>query len=53
MDLQGLAEPETARLATLIARAAVEADGVRSIHQRTAGNPLFVGETVRAFLPGR
>ena len=35
LDLQGLAEPETARLATLIARAAVEADGVRSIHQRT------------------
>jgi len=50
LDLQGLAEPETARLATLIARAAVEAEGVRSIHQRTAGNPLFIGETVRAFL---
>jgi len=50
LDLAGLAEPETARLATLIARAAVEADGVRSIHQRTAGNPLFIGETVRAFL---
>ena len=50
IDLAGLAEPETARLATLIARAAVEAEGVRSIHQRTAGNPLFVSETVRAFL---
>ncbi len=50
LDLEGLAEPETARLATLIARAAVEAEGVRSIHQRTAGNPLFIGETVRAFL---
>jgi class 3 adenylate cyclase len=50
LELQGLAEPETARLATLIARAAVEAEGVRSIHQRTAGNPLFIGETVRAFL---
>jgi class 3 adenylate cyclase len=50
LDLAGLAEPETARLATLIARAAVEAEGVRSIHQRTAGNPLFIGETVRAFL---
>ena len=23
---------------------------MRSIHQRTAGNPLFIGETVRAFL---
>jgi class 3 adenylate cyclase len=50
LDLAGLAEPETARLATHIARAAVEADGVRSIHQRTAGNPLFISETVRAFL---
>lgn len=48
--LAGLAEPETARLATLVARAAFEADGIRSIHQRTAGNPLFIGETVRAFL---
>ncbi len=50
IDLQGLAEPETARLATLIARAAVEAHGIRSIHERTGGNPLFIGETVRAFL---
>ncbi len=50
IDLGGLAEPETARLATLVARAAVDADGIRSIHERTAGNPLFIGETVRAFL---
>ncbi len=48
--LNGLAEPDTARLATLVARAAVDAEGVRSIHERTGGNPLFVGETVRAFL---
>jgi predicted ATPase len=50
LDLAGLAEPETARLATLVARAAVEADDARRIHERTAGNPLFVGETVRAYL---
>ncbi len=50
LDLHGLDAPETARLATLVARAAVEADGARSIHQRTGGNPLFVSETVRAFL---
>jgi class 3 adenylate cyclase len=50
LDLTGLAEPETARLATIVARAAVEADGARAIHERTGGNPLFVGETVRAFL---
>jgi class 3 adenylate cyclase len=48
--LDGLAEPDTARLATLVARAAVDAEGARSIHARTGGNPLFVGETVRAFL---
>jgi predicted ATPase len=48
--LDGLAEPDTARLATLVARAAVDADGARNIHERTGGNPLFVGETVRAFL---
>jgi adenylate cyclase len=50
LDLRGLAEPETARLATLVARAALDADGARTIHERTGGNPLFVGETVRAFL---
>ena len=42
--------PETARLATLVARADLEADGARSIHERTGGNPLFVSETVRAYL---
>jgi len=50
LELHGLSEPETARLATLIARAALDADGARSIHERTAGNPLFITETVRAFL---
>ena len=50
LDLGGLREPETAQLATFVARAAVDADGARSIHERTAGNPLFVAETVRAYL---
>jgi class 3 adenylate cyclase len=50
LDLDGLAEPDTARLATIVARAAVDVDGAREIHERTGGNPLFVGETVRAFL---
>ncbi len=50
IELRGLREPETARLATLVARAAVDADGARRIHERTAGNPLFIGETVRAYL---
>ena len=50
LDLNGLDAPDTAHLATLIARAALDADGARSLHERTGGNPLFVGETVRAFL---
>ncbi len=50
LELHGLSEPETARLATLVARAALDAEGARSIHERTAGNPLFITETVRAFL---
>jgi predicted ATPase len=50
LELDGLAEPETQRLATLVARASVDAADARRIHRRTAGNPLFVGETVRAYL---
>jgi adenylate cyclase len=48
IDLAGLAPPETARLATIVARAALDADDARRIHERTQGNPLFIGETVRA-----
>jgi class 3 adenylate cyclase len=50
LELSGLDAPDTAHLATIIARAAVDAEGARSLHERTGGNPLFVGETVRAFL---
>jgi adenylate cyclase len=50
IDLVGLDEPDTARLATVVAEAAVAVDDARRIHERTAGNPLFIGETVRAFL---
>jgi class 3 adenylate cyclase len=50
IDLSGLSMPETAQLATQIARAAFDADGARRIHERTAGNPLFVTETVLASL---
>ena len=48
--LRGLDMPETAQLVTEIARAALDADDARRIHERTAGNPLFVTETVRALL---
>ena len=50
IELQGLDAPETARLATIVAQAAVDAEGARSLHDRTGGNPLFVSETVRAYL---
>ncbi len=48
IDLTGLTAPETAQLATIVARAALDADDARQIHERTQGNPLFIGETVRA-----
>ena len=46
----GLRESESGQLATNIARAALDAGDARRIHERTGGNPLFVTETVRAFL---
>jgi adenylate cyclase len=48
ISLSGLEAPETARLATIVARAALDADDAQRIHDRTEGNPLFIGETVRA-----
>jgi predicted ATPase len=48
--LGGLREPESGQLATIVARAALDAGDARQIHERTGGNPLFVTETVRAFL---
>jgi predicted ATPase len=50
IDLDGLAPAETAQLATIVARAALDAGDARRIHERTQGNPLFIGETVRASL---
>jgi adenylate cyclase len=48
LPLVGLTPPETAQLATFVARAALDADDAQRIHDRTEGNPLFIGETVRA-----
>jgi class 3 adenylate cyclase len=50
LRLGGLLIRESGQLATHVARAALDADGARQIHERTGGNPLFVTETVRAFL---
>lgn len=50
LRLAGLLVRESGQLATNVARAALDVDGARQIHERTGGNPLFVTETVRAFL---
>ena len=50
IDLPGLGVPETAQLATQVAKAALGAGDARRLHDRTGGNPLFVSETVRALL---
>jgi class 3 adenylate cyclase len=50
ISLDGLGEAESGQLATNVAKAALDADDARMIHERTGGNPLFVSETVRAFL---
>jgi len=58
--LGGLRERESGLLATDIARSRIEEAPTRIdratarvIHERTGGNPLFVTETVRAFLADR
>jgi class 3 adenylate cyclase len=48
--LQGLDEHETGELAQVVAGAAVGQDDVHRLHERTGGNPLFIGETVRAIV---
>jgi adenylate cyclase len=48
--LEGLAEPETGELAGAVGGHSLDADEIRHLHTRTGGNPLFIGETVRATL---
>ncbi len=48
LALAGLPEAETGELAEALARAAVAPADRRRLHVRTGGNPLFIGETVRA-----
>jgi predicted ATPase len=50
IDLAGLDEPEVGALASDVAGAALASEDARLVHERTAGNPLFVSETVRAML---
>jgi class 3 adenylate cyclase len=48
--LHGLDEEETGELARAVAGAPVEAEDVHRLFARTGGNPLFIGETVRAIV---
>jgi class 3 adenylate cyclase len=48
--LDGLGEAETGELASAVAGLPVNAADIRRLHTRTRGNPLFIGETVRAFV---
>jgi len=48
--LRGLDPAETGRLAASLAGGDLDPRDVRRLHERTAGNPLFVGETIRALL---
>ncbi len=50
VTLEGLDEAETGELARSVAGATVEADDVHRLYARTGGNPLFIGETVRAIV---
>ena len=50
LTLGGLDAAGTERLAAAIAGAELDDDAIVRLHDRTAGNPLFVGETVRALL---
>jgi predicted ATPase len=53
MRLAGLDEPETRQLAAVVAGEELGPSDGRRLHERTAGNPLFITETVRAiFRPG-
>lgn len=52
LDLRGLDAAATSELAAQQAGAQLSATAGRWLFTRTAGNPLFVGETVRALLEG-
>jgi class 3 adenylate cyclase len=50
IELRGFDERETRELARAVAGAEVDVDDARRLHARTGGNPLFIGETVRAIV---
>jgi predicted ATPase len=50
IQLAGLDEIQTGQLAGAIAGSSVDPVDARRLHRRTAGNPLFITETMRAVL---
>jgi adenylate cyclase len=48
--LEGLDEGETRELAATVAGTEIHESDAQQLHERTAGNPLFITETVRALL---
>jgi adenylate cyclase len=51
LRLTGLDEPETRELAAVVAGMELGPSDGRRLHRRTAGNPLFISETIRAIFP--
>jgi class 3 adenylate cyclase len=51
LRVAGLDEPDTRRLAAVVAGSELGPSDGRRLHERTAGNPLFISETVRAIFP--
>jgi adenylate cyclase len=50
ISLTGLDEEQTRLLAAAVAGTDIDASDARRLYERTAGNPLFITETVRALL---
>lgn len=50
ISLTGLDEGETRELAAAVAGTEIDLADARRLHERTAGNPLYITETVRAIL---
>lgn len=50
LTLEGFDVTETGELARAVAGVAVEREDAQRLHARTGGNPLFIGETVRAIV---
>ena len=53
IELHGLDERATEELGTMVGGAELEQESAHWLYQRSAGNPLFIGEIMRALRAGR